>query len=217
MDRNNIISPYGRSSFLKSALLALFIGIAGMFLPAGLNIAVTSVSTVFLLFTAFFFRDPCRESPSESNAVLAPADGTIVIVRETDHPFTGKSSTLVSIFMSPLNVHVNRIPISGKVVHLQYRQGKYLMAFDERSMSDNEKMEIGIERGVTKVLFCQVSGFLARRIVCDLKINQTVTAGSRFGMIKFGSRIDIYLPAGISIKVQKGMKTFAGNTVLGRY
>jgi phosphatidylserine decarboxylase len=187
-----------------------------IFLPALLPLTATGSAAV-IIFTLYFFRDPERRIPLDQQVIVAPADGKILLIQPLDHAFTGNDSTLVSIFMSPFNVHVNRIPLDGTIVHLRYVPGKFLMAFDNRSMESNEKMEIGIDNGSLRVLFIQVAGFLARRIVCPLHRNESVLSGKRFGMIKFGSRVDMILPAAVKIMVQSGQKTCAGETIIGRY
>lgn len=210
------ITPYGYRSLTTTLIFCSLAGAGGaLLLPPLPGLALSVPAVLFFLFSLWFYRDPERQVPEKSGLVLAPADGTIVLHKTVDHPYTGQSSTLVSIFMSPFNVHVNRIPCNGHIVHLQYHPGQFLMAFDHRSMSDNERMETGLENGSTKILFSQVSGFVARRIVNTLKTGETVKAGSRFGMIKFGSRVDIYLSSDIKVEVSTGMKTLAGETVLG--
>jgi phosphatidylserine decarboxylase len=218
MIRKHLITPYGFGSVIKTALICTLVITGGLLImPSGLQIPIVAAALIFLLFTFYFYRDPDRVSPAENNLIVSPADGKVVLVRATSHPLTGESSTLVSIFMSPFNVHVNRIPLGGTIVHLNYHPGKFLMAFDERSMMNNERMEIGIDNGRFQVLFSQVSGFLARRIVCDLKMGEDVTLGRRFGMIKLGSRVDMIVPQTVSITAVTGMKTIAGRTVIGRY
>jgi len=216
MKRNIRITPFGYRSISITLLVCFTLIIGGLLLPFPASFLIPSAAACFLLFTLYFYRDPEREVPAEKNTILAPADGTVVLMKKIDHRFTGSSSTLISIFMSPFNVHVNRIPVSGSVTHLRYSPGKFLMAFDERSMSENERMEIGIDTGTAKVLFCQVAGFLARRIVCTLKAGDAVSAGVRFGMIRFGSRVDVILPADVSVTVSNGTKTVSGVTVIGR-
>jgi phosphatidylserine decarboxylase len=169
------------------------------------------------LHTLYFFRDPKRTVPEEQRVILAPADGKILLVQPSVKNSSANTPTLVSIFMSPFNVHVNRIPISGKVSHLRYCPGKFLMAFDNKSMESNERMEIGIDNGEIEVQFSQVSGFLARRIVCTLRSGEMVKIGKRFGMIKFGSRVDLILPPSAKVAVQPGQITRAGETVIARY
>ena len=190
---------------------------AALLFPFWAKITIILIVGIAIVFTLYFFRDPNRKIPDENRTVLAPADGKILLVQPHIHKVTGKSTTLVSIFMSPFNVHVNRIPLSGRVTHLRYSPGKFLMAFDQKSMESNERMEIGIDNGEIEVFFNQVSGFLARRIVCSLHTGDTVTMGNRFGMIKFGSRVDLILPLSASVLVQPGQITRAGETILARY
>lgn len=209
------IAPYGTGSVVKTAIFCIVIFIAGLFLPQPGGAVLAAASLLFLLFTLYFYRDPERTAPAGPGLVIAPADGKIVLKQTVDHPVTGPGSTLVSIFMSPFNVHVNRIPVDGRVRGCQYHEGKFLMAFDHRSMMDNERMEITLDTAAGPVWFSQVSGFVARRIVCELEAGQEVTRGSRFGMIKLGSRVDIALPASVRVTVAEGMNTTAGETVLG--
>ncbi len=211
-----MIARYGRTTLTKSLLICLAAIVPALLLPPLLQIPLIVLSLLMALFSVFFFRDPQRTTPENDAFVIAPADGKVLLIRNTDHPFTGKSSILVSIFMSPFNVHVNRIPVPGRIMHLDYHPGRFLMAFDHRSMTDNERMDIGIENHRARVFFSQVSGFLARRIVCHLKEGQQVTAGERFGMIKFGSRLDIILPGNAQIRVKEGEKTRAGETVIAK-
>lgn len=192
------------------------------------NVAVKLVLDLFALisggFTFYFFRDPDRIPQISGNGVvISPADGKVVFCGEVEEPeFLEARSKVISIFMSPMNVHVNRIPINGTVRFLKYVKGEYLVAFDEKSSDRNERMLIGIipsppfgENARNKVLFKQIAGFIARRIVCDLSEGQTVAAGERFGMIKFGSRVDVLLPLNCDVKVKLNDKTLAGSTVIG--
>jgi phosphatidylserine decarboxylase len=210
------IAPYGTGSVVKTAIFCVIVFIAGIILPQPGGVFFSAAALLFFLFTLYFYRDPERAIPAGQGSFIAPADGKIVLKQTLDHPVTGPGSTLVSIFMSPFNVHVNRIPIDGRVRDLCYHEGKFLMAFDHRSMSDNERMEITLDTAAGPVWFCQVSGFLARRIVCKLEAGQKVEAGTRFGMIKLGSRVDIALPASFQVTATKGMKTKAGETILAQ-
>ena len=170
---------------------------------------------VFLLFTLNFFRDPDRMTPPGDNLVIAPADGKIILVQEMhEGEYLKEDAIQVSIFMSPLNVHVNRFPLSGLVGYYRYIPGEFLVAFDEKSSLRNEQTHIGVERGPTKVLFKQIAGFVARRIVAQLKEGDRAVAGERFGMIKFGSRVDVFIPKRAGLKVKAGDTTVAGETVL---
>lgn len=210
------IAPYGTGSVVKTAIFCFVIFIIALFLPQPGGVILAAAALGFLLFTLYFYRDPERKIPDGKGLFIAPADGKIVLKQTLDHPVTGPGSTLISIFMSPFNVHVNRIPVDGLVRDLRYHEGKFLMAFDHRSMTDNERMEITLDTAAGPLWFCQVSGFVARRIVCDLKAGQKVASGKRFGMIKLGSRVDIALPSSMQIKVTEGMTTTAGETVLGQ-
>jgi len=172
---------------------------------------------VWLLFieVCYFFRDPERKISQASNVIVAPADGKIISIRQVEEKeYLGSTATLVSIFMSPLNVHVNRNPITGTVGYLRYVKGEYFAAFEDKASEKNEQMVIGIENKRGRVLFKQIAGFVARRIVCTLTMGQQVKAGDRFGMIKFGSRVDVFIPAQTVVRAKVGDVTVAGETVL---
>jgi phosphatidylserine decarboxylase len=212
-----MFTSYGYSTMIKVFILCFVCSGAAFFFPFGFRLVLLPATSLMIIFTLYFFRDPEREAPAEKRIILAPADGKILLVEQQEKNSNGCSSTLVSIFMSPFNVHVNRIPLSGTVTRVEYKPGQFLMAFDNKSMESNEKMEIGIDNGEIRVLFSQVSGFLARRIVCTLQEGDKVKIGSRFGMIKFGSRVDIILPPGAKPAVKAGQITVAGETILARY
>lgn len=171
-----------------------------------------------VVFTLNFFRDPERIVPNKSKIVVSPADGRILFVKEVfDDKFLKSKAKLVSIFMSPLNVHVNRIPISGKVEYVNYIKGEYIAAFEDKASERNERNEIGITSPDGKVFFTQIAGFVARRIVSDLKVGDSVSIGNRFGMIKFGSRVDIIVPQQWQVIVKKDDNVTAGETILFEY
>ena len=168
-----------------------------------------------LLFTFYFFRDPERNTPTEDGLVISPADGTVLSVQETrEDDFLHADAVQVSIFMSPLNVHVNRYPVTGVVGFFRHYPGEFLVAFDEKASLRNERTHIGIDHPRGKVLFKQIAGFVARRIVADVRVGDQATAGRRFGMIKFGSRVDVLVPRGAEVRVKQGDRTVAGETVL---
>ena len=212
-----MLTSYGYSTMIKVLILSMILSTTAMLFPPWAEITMLVAVGTTLLFTLYFFRDPKRTIPEEQRVILAPADGKILLVRPHTKNSSANPPTLVSIFMSPFNVHVNRIPISGKVTHLRYCPGTFLMAFDNKSMESNERMEIGIDNGEIEVQFSQVSGFLARRIVCTLRSGEMVKIGKRFGMIKFGSRVDLILPPSAKVAVQPGQITRAGETVIARY
>jgi phosphatidylserine decarboxylase len=179
------------------------------------RVPILLLALFLVVFTLNFFRDPERSVPNKSNIVVSPADGRILFVKDVlDDKFINGKAKLVSIFMSPLNVHVNRIPISGKVEYVKYIQGEYLAAFEDKASERNERNEIGITSPVGKVFFTQIAGFVARRIVSDLKVGDSVNIGNRFGMIKFGSRVDIIVPEQWQVKVKKDDNVSAGETIL---
>lgn len=182
------------------------------------RIPLILLSIILAVFTLNFFRDPERTAPNRENIVVSPADGRVLFVKEVlDDKFINGKAKLVSIFMSPLNVHVNRIPITGKVEYLKYIKGDYLAAFEDKASERNERNEIGITSPDGKVLFTQVAGFVARRIVSELKVGDSVNIGNRFGMIKFGSRVDIIVPIEWQVKVKKDDNVTAGETILFEY
>jgi phosphatidylserine decarboxylase len=173
------------------------------------------VVVLLFLFTLNFFRDPDREIPKGDDLVLAPADGKIVLIKDVhEDEYLKGEGVQISIFMSPLNVHVNRYPLSGTVGYFKHISGDYLVAFEDKSSERNERTLIGVERAGTKVLFKQIAGFVARRIVADVKVGDRAVAGERFGMIRFGSRVDVIVPKGSMLKVHLGDKTVAGETVV---
>jgi len=211
-----MITKYGFNTFLfcTSGSILLFLG--SIFIQNGwIKYPLIFVSVIFFIFCLYFFRDPDRVSPGADNVILSPADGEIVVIKDVDEDqFLGERARQVSIFMSPLDVHVNRIPISGKIDFLKYVEGEYLVAFHDKADKRNERTEIGIASAYGKVFFTQIAGFIARRIVCDLKTGDNVTKGNRFGMIKFGSRSDVIVPKNWKLKVKVGDKVTAGETIL---
>ena len=176
----------------------------------------TVVLFILFIFTMFFFRDPEREIPQLKNSVIAPADGRIILIDEIyDNEYLNSNAKVVSIFMSVFNVHINRVPISGTVEYLKYNKGKFLPAFSKEASTENENYATGITTGNNKILFRQTAGILAQRIINNLTLNQTVKVGERFGMIKFGSRVDIIMPLSTKINVSLNQKVVGGKTIIG--
>ncbi|MEO8215985.1 MAG: phosphatidylserine decarboxylase family protein [Acidobacteriota bacterium] len=166
-------------------------------------------------FLINFFRDPRRAGSERHVDILSPADGTVVQIKDlSDGEVWPGMTRQISIFMSVFDVHVNRAPISGKITHYRYNPGKKIAAFSEKSSAENEQNLIVIEGEHTTVAFKQIAGLLARRIVFDKKEGDSVARGERIGMIKFGSRVDIFLPAGANIRVKLREKTKVGLTIL---
>ena len=176
------------------------------------------VAVVFGLlaaFMAYFFRDPNRATPADAHAVVSPADGRVTRVKAIDDQ-AANSATLVSIFLSPFDVHINRAPIAGRVSNVSYTRGKFLMATDENSSLVNEQNAITIEGEGVTIVCKQIAGILARRIVCWKQAGERVELGERFGLIKFSSRTDLVLPANIEVLVKEGARVKGGLTVIGR-
>lgn len=167
------------------------------------------------LFMAFFFRDPKREPPQDPNAIVAPADGRITRVTALAGE-SSKGPRLISIFLSPFDVHINRAPIAGRITDISYTKGKFLMATDEKASLVNEQNALTIEGEKITVVCKQVAGILARRIVCWKRAGERVNLGERFGLIKFSSRTDLILPDSVEVIVSEGMRVKGGTTIIGR-
>jgi phosphatidylserine decarboxylase len=165
------------------------------------------------LFMAYFFRDPQRTTPADAGIVVAPADGLVTIVKLADE---ANPESLISIFLSPLDVHINRSPIGGVISEIAYKKGKYLMATKSESRLLNEQNTLTIQGDGLTVKCTQIAGILARRIVCWKQAGDRVKCGERFGMIKFSSRTDVLLPPNVKVVVQEGMRVRGGVTIVGR-
>lgn len=177
-------------------------------------LAVTLV--VIAIWVAYFFRDPERTGERGDTLVVSPADGRVVHVTEMDEPvFLSGRSVRVSIFMNVFNVHVNRYPVSGTVRHVERKAGKFLNAAVEQASLENEQSSVGIESRYGRVLVRQIAGLIARRIHTYSQQGEHVKQGDRMGMIRFGSRVDVFLPAGSTVRVKVGDVTVAGTTVIG--
>ncbi len=177
------------------------------------------IGLVLTLWCAYFFRDPVRVTPVGENFVTSPADGKIMPIVEAIPPseldMGDKPLTRISIFLNVFDVHVNRVPVDGKVSALHYHKGKFLNAELDKASEDNERQLCAVETdsGV-KIGFVQIAGFVARRIVCRLSEGQEVKSGERFGLIRFGSRVDVYLPQGVAPLVIAGQYAIGGETIL---
>lgn len=180
---------------------------------------VLFLGIILIIFTFVFFRDPARTVPQiavdNNNYVISPADGKVVMIEDVEEPlYMEKMTKRISIFLSPLDVHVNRSPVTGKVEYYKYNPGKYLVAYHPKSSELNEQSKIGVMTSKGKVLFTQIVGVVARRLVCELSVGDSVTVGEKFGMMKFGSRMDIYLDPEVEIKIKVGDRVVAGETIM---
>ncbi|MEW6296404.1 MAG: phosphatidylserine decarboxylase family protein [Thermodesulfobacteriota bacterium] len=203
----------GYPRILGLGILSFLCGLLGFELVGLLLLLLT-------LFVAFFFRDPERHGPRDDRLILSPADGRVVTVEKNIHEerFLAAPSTRVGIFMSPLDVHVNRIPVSGRVAAVHYQSGQFRPAFAADATEVNERNAVTIQdRQGRRVLLVQVAGILARRIVCSLKGGEQVSQGDRYGLIMLGSRVDLYCPPEVRLRVEVGQRVKAGETVIGEY
>lgn len=175
--------------------------------------------SILYLFIVWFFRNPTRNYIINEREVVAPADGKIITIQKTfEHEVLKKFCIQISIFMSPLNVHVTRYPVSGKVIYSKYHPGKYLFAWHKKASTKNEHTTITIRTKEQElVLFRQIAGFVARRIVLYSKEGCEAQAGKEFGFIKFGSRLDLFLPLNCNILVKIGQKTIGAKTIIAKY
>ncbi len=195
--------------------LGLIVGLVAWKAPAQLPIVAIAAGLFFLTILQFF-RNPRRMVPEEADhLVYAPADGKVVVIEEAYEPEYFRAKKLqVSIFMSPVNVHVNRNPVSGLVKYNKYHPGKYLVAWHPKSSTENERTTVVIDTGETEILLRQIAGALAKRIKNYLVEGQQVVQGEDFGFIKFGSRVDLFLPIGTRLRVEIGQKVKGNKTVI---
>ena len=183
-----------------------------------LNTITLIASIIFFFLILQFFRNPMRKVTASENEVVAPADGKVVVIEEVEETEYFKDKRLqVSIFMSPINVHVNRYPINGKVQYAKYHPGKYLVAWHPKSSTENERTTVVVENDKIAVLFRQIAGALARRIVMYSKQNDIAIKGEDFGFIKFGSRVDLFFPLGTKIEVQLNQVVIGNKTIIASY
>jgi phosphatidylserine decarboxylase len=215
------IHPEGYIIILVAFLLLTGLNILIGYLTSGtwLTAVLAVLSAVFFALTVWFFRNPARPLVPDENSVFAPADGEIVLVEEVEEPEYFRDRRIqVSIFMSPLNVHVNRYPVSGQVSYTQYHPGKYLVAWHPKSSLLNERSTVAVRTDSGReILFRQIAGAVARRIVTYSKKGDTAVQGEDFGFIKFGSRVDIFLPLDAKIKVEPNQKARGNETVIATF
>ena len=180
---------------------------------------VVYISLLLFLFSLYFFRDPQRKTPEGKNILISPADGKIISIKDNIlHPVSKEPSKMVSIFLSLLDVHINRIPIGGKISLIEYHKGKFLAAFNPKASELNEKYIFDINSKYGSIRVQQIAGIIARRLVCNLQLNDIVKAGERFGLMKFSSRIDLIIPKKhFKLNTKIGEKVRGGETVIGEF
>jgi phosphatidylserine decarboxylase len=210
-------------NFAKEGLV--FIVVAALIAVGGYALAINRrswplwllafVLTILAIWVAYFFRDPERTGARGPDLVVAPADGRIVQIAQVDEPsYIKGQATRISIFMNVFNVHVNRYPIDGAVEFVHYNKGKFLNAAADKASLENEQSSVGIRAGDDRLLVRQIAGLIARRIVTYSKVGDQVKQGDRMGIIRFGSRVDVFIPVGSQVRVSVGETTVAGVTVL---
>jgi phosphatidylserine decarboxylase len=207
-----MIAPEGVPFVLGAAAVA-----AALFFVWPKSLPLAAAGLLVTAFMAWFFRDPGRIPPAEPGAVISPADGKIVFCGDcAPGRYSPKSGKMVSVFMSVFDVHVNRAPVSGRVASVRYNPGKFHVASVDKASLENEQNGVVLETaGGHKVSYVQIAGLIARRIVCYLSEGDTVKQGQRVGMIRFGSRVDIFLPASTTLRVKKGDRVRAGESIVG--
>lgn len=213
------IHKEGYSTLLIVALLLIVLHILSDIYLGNfpvIRIIILSCSIILFLIVLQFFRHPSRKTMRNDRHVIAPADGKVVVIEETEEPeFLKEKRIQVSIFMSPFNVHVNRYPVSGKIVYCRYHPGLYLVAWHPKSSTENERTTVVIETGnKSTILMRQIAGALARRIICYPRKDWMVKQGEEMGFIKFGSRVDVFLPLNAKVNVSLNQKVRGGETVI---
>ena len=210
-------------NFAREGLL--FIAVAAVVAASGFGFAISRrswglwlaafVLLLLALWVAYFFRDPERVGERGPSLIVSPADGKLIMITEIDEPsFMQGRAVRLSIFMNVFDVHVNRYPVEGVVKYIHYNQGKFFNASTDKSSLENEQMSVGIDTGRYRVLVRQIAGLIARRIVTYTKLGETVRQGDRMGIIRFGSRVDVFLPLGSALRAKLGDLTTAGVSVL---
>jgi phosphatidylserine decarboxylase len=218
------MKPYSDLSRIihREGYIFILIFAVAAFVLASFSANLGWIGAIATCWCAFFFRNPDRVTPLAEDLVISPADGVVQSIKEIAAPaelgLGDVPMTRISIFLSVFNVHVNRIPVDGKVLSLNYHPGKFINASLDKASVHNERQSILIETNKkVKIAVVQIAGLIARRIICDLEENQEVFTGQRFGIIRFGSRVDIYLPAQTAILVSEGQTCVSGETIIANF
>lgn len=208
----------GSGILVFSLILTIIFFLLSVLTRSNIFSGITVLFVGITLFIVFFFRDPEREITQGEGIILSPADGRVVEISTFEqNDFLGSGGSKVAIFLSAFNVHINRNPINGTVRYVKYTSGGFNAAYKEKASAENEQNELGLENDQVKLILKQIAGTIARRIVCRIKEGDQVKIGERFGMIKFGSRAELFLPEKVKISVRLNQKVKAGKTVIGTY
>ncbi len=214
---NSLFAKEGYPFIAYSIGLTVLLTFSAWNLGSAVMSVSAAVAFLLALFVLYFFRNPERTVPADSAAVIAPADGTVIVVEQVSETPLGAPALKISVFMSVFNVHVNRVPFDGKVIDTFHHQGKFFDARDGRASCENERNGIVLEiAGGARIAFVQIAGLVARRIISYPLVGNLLVRGERYGLIRFGSRVDVYLPTNSEPLVKLGDKTVAGETVLAR-
>lgn len=213
-----MIAKDGIPIIIATGLVVIVLGVFSYIFNSLVMEILALLLTGIFVFHFFFFRDPNRKTPDGDNLIIAPADGAIINIDEVDeNEYFKEKVQRVSIFMSVFNVHVNRIPWTGEVEYLDYAKGRFKAAFAGDAADVNERTVIGINSKNGKLMFKQIAGLIARRIVYKIKPGDKVKSGERFGLIKYGSRVDLYFPLSVKINVKLKDKVKGGSTIIGEF
>jgi phosphatidylserine decarboxylase len=209
------ISKEGVGTIIGVGVFAGLLGFLGFSTHNNVMIVLFILNIICFLFCIYFFRDPFRKPPDDPKAIVAPADGKVVNIDKVEEEYFIQGRTnRISIFLSIFNVHVNYIPMSGSVEYFHYKRGKFLPAFKPEASEENQHTLVGLDTRYGPLVFKQAAGILARRVVCHLRFGDRVKTGQKFGIIKFGSRMDVFLPDWAEIRVKKGDCLRAGESII---
>ncbi len=211
-----MIAGYGLKLILPGVLITSLLCLLAASKDSVLVLVLAILFSILTVFLTFFYRNPARDIPHDGRVILSIADGKVLSVEPVENEYIGGRGNKVSIFLSILDVHINRVPCDGTVDYVKYTPGKFFKAYVDKASDENEHTEVGLAFKAGKMIFKQIAGIMARRIEYDLKDDQKVKAGDIFGMIHFGSRAEFFLPESVEITVQPGVKVKAGETVIGR-
>jgi len=220
--KNVMLTKYGTDNIIVMLIIGGILIFSPLFVSNNyLSMTFFTLGLLLIMFTFWFFRDPDRKVPEEAKTdtslVLSPADGKVVeIVEEDENYYLKDKVRRISIFLSPLDVHVNRVPATGEIEFYDYNPGKYLVAYHPKSSELNEQSRIGLRSPHGKIFFKQIVGIVARRLVCELKVGDKVNAGDKFGMMKFGSRMDVMVPLDAEVLVKVGDRVKACETIISK-
>jgi len=211
------MAPEGRK--ILSILLIITSGLlfVGLFIKISLLPILAGVFSLLLIFSLNFFRDPSRKIPEGDNIIISPADGKVTSVTTINDPEVGNGSKMVSIFLNVFDVHVNRVPLDGKVISVNRKDGQFVSAFRHDAVDVNEQVVTLFETKLGKLKIKQIAGLIARRIICYAKSNEKMNRGDRLGYIMFGSRTDIIFPPSVNILVKVGQRVVGSETIIGNF